>query len=666
MLTISKPLAIALLLLKPFPLLAETKAPPLNDCAREAVKAERLYLNEKHQSALHSFNLCFKKDVKNKKNLLFFIKILPENSASQYYEDLLKIADKAIKEKNKGYIPYLALCKYYRNKNRLNNAVSNCRKALTIDPIAYPVYRELGLTYSKTKNSKKAVENFKYGIDISSGNYRARYLLAEEYFKANNNNLALKNYRKAFNLLPRHAKNTVFSAHISKRIKTLKSRLLKKNKAKQRKINAARKAKIEKCVNKAGAYSASDRLEEAYAQISRCLKMDAAHSKARIFSADILMRLGKYESAITEYITIAETKQNKKDLRAFCQIKAGDIYLKMKDNQLAMIHYQKAVKTNKSDINALLKLAKCHETESDFKKAMNCYESILKIEHGNIFAALKVKELKVKTMSNADILKEMKLRLIIDEKTEILTKEVKDLFFLIRKAETEYAVDYLKEKGVILTGRIITDKNQEGKIKLLLNAKGFKDYRWLMTREAISFFEEKEINLKTVFILRNKKGAVIFDKKGNLTNTGLRAYWLALEGKKSWLMPYENPATNPRQEQDNKKIREIRKMGYREISDSELGWLLEATDCPIDVLMPPKKKYLRIIKMEKSNRNFLCYETPSSCSSFGDGAILSTYMEQYRAGNTNIPTRKTSTAFFGKGAVERRNFCHEGKIWDGR
>ncbi|MBU2530047.1 MAG: tetratricopeptide repeat protein [Elusimicrobia bacterium] len=666
MISISKKLTIALILFNPFLLLAETETPPILDCAKEAAKAEQLYLNGKSQSALLSFDLCSKTRNKEKETFLYFIRILPENSSSSYYEDLLKIADKALQEKNNNYIPYLALCKYYRNKNHLNTALSNCKKALMLEPIAYPVYRELGLTYAKTKNSTKAIENFKQGIDISSGNYTARYLLAEEYFKIKNDKAALANYAKTLNLLPLQAKNSLFANNISKRIAILNNRLSKQSELRQNKINKVQSAEVEKCISAANNYSNSDRLEEAYAQISKCQKMDKSNSKAIMFSADILMQLGKYEASIEEYKRIAQIKKFQKDVRSFCHLKIGEIYSKMQNNKLAITHYEKAVQINAADTNALLKLAKCHENDSNYEKAISYYKSILKVEPSNILANLKVKELKVKTMSEEDILKEMKLRLIIDENSDTLTKDIKDLFYLMREAETKYAVDYLKEKNVILSDKIITLRNSEGKFKLFLNAKGFKTYRWLMTREAVRFFEAKGIDLTTIFLLRDKKGAIIFDKKGDLTDEGLRAYWSALEGKNTWLLPYEKPPANTRQEQDNKKIGEIRSLGYREISEPELAWLLKATDCPMEVLMPPQKKYLQIIKTEDSKMNFLCYETPSSCSPFGDGAILATYMEQYRAGNSNIPTGKTSTAFFGTGAIERKNFCHEGKIWDGR
>ncbi|MEA3307285.1 MAG: hypothetical protein U9Q34_05835, partial [Elusimicrobiota bacterium] len=276
-----------MLFINPVPLLAGTAHPPI-DCASRAEKAFNLHLSGHSQLALDSFNACLKKNSKDKNTLLFFIKLLPENSSSPYYTDLFKLADASIKEKNTGLIPYLSLCKYYRNKNQLNSAFANCKKALMIDPISYAVYRELGLTYSKSKNPQKAIENFNRAINISSANYKARYMAAEEYFKIKNNKPALKNYLKAFNLMPSGARNTAFASHLSKRIKMTRNRIAKKNKLRQKGSVRAEKAKNEKCIAKAEKYARQDRLEEAYAQISTCLKRDKSNSKARMFSADIL------------------------------------------------------------------------------------------------------------------------------------------------------------------------------------------------------------------------------------------------------------------------------------------------------------------------------------------------------------------------------------------
>ena len=129
---------------------------------------------------------------------------------------------KAIKEKTHDYAYYLGLCKYYRNKNRMDNAFANCRKALMLEPTAYPVYRESGLNYGKIKNSKKAIENFAQGIEISSASYKARYFLAEEYFKSGKHKLSLRTYAKALKIAPPGGRNIPFKDKILKRVKLLK------------------------------------------------------------------------------------------------------------------------------------------------------------------------------------------------------------------------------------------------------------------------------------------------------------------------------------------------------------------------------------------------------------------------------------------------------------
>lgn len=669
-----KKLLAVLLLLKPFPLFA--------NCENAADKAKKLYLNGKTPAALKILDECIGENPTDRKSLLFFIEILPEKRFPLYYKTLLNAADKAIKEKTGDYAYYLGLCKYYRNKNLMNNAFANCRKALMLEPTAYPVYRETGLNYGKINKSKKAIENFAQGIEISSANYKAHYFLAEEYLKSGKHKLALKTYTKALKIAPAGGRNIPLKDKIFKRVKLLKIIISKNKKKKREKEKTKTKAKnalyFDECVSDARKHLNNNNLEKAEAKISDCLKTNDSNTKALILSADISMRLGKYKTAIAEYKkalklqkkplntgkTIrkkTETNQNPDVLAAFYHYKIGKAYFKAMNLNLAARHYQKALNIKPDDINVLLGMSECHEYEAKYKKAMVYYEKILQFEPSNQIAYRRIKELKVKTMNNKGIIKEMKLRGAISENTELLTKETKELFYLMRETESNYAISYLKSKNVVIAEKIIKIKNPNGKIRLFLNMRGFKIYKRLLTKDAINYFEKKGINLRDVFLLRDKSGKKIFDKKGKLTNSGIKAYWLASEEEKSWIMPYETPPKNAQDEKNNEKIEKARKSGYREISEPEFFWLLKATDCPVDILTPPENNYLRILQIKNRERYFLCYEGP--CAQFENSNALSNYIERYRAGDDLVSTGKTSTAFFGSGAVEKRKFCHNGKIW---
>ena len=419
-------------------------------------------------------------------------------------------------------------------------------------------------------------------------------------------------------------------------------------------------------------------LKTAEAKISNCLKINDSNTNALILSADISTRLGKYKNAIAKYKKVlklqknpqntvktisekTEINQNPGILTAFYHYKIGGNYFKTKNLKLAASHYQKALNIKSDDINVLLGMAECHEYEAKYKKAMLYYEKILQFEPSNQIASRRIKELKVRTMNDKDIIKEMKLRGAIAENTKLLAKETKELFYLMRETESNYAVSYLKSKNVTLAEKIIKIKNPNGKIRLFLNMKGFEIYKQLLTRDAINYFEKKGINLRDVFLLRDKSGKKIFDKKGKLTNSGIRAYWLANAEEKSWIMPYETPAKTVQDEKDNKEIEKTLKSGYKEMSEPEFFWLLKATDCPVDILTPPENNYLRIIQIKNRERYFLCYEGP--CAQFEGSSALSNYIERYRTGDDFVSTGKTSTAFFGSGASKKRKFCHNGKIW---
>ena len=54
------------------------------------------------------------------------------------------------------------------------------------------------------------------------------------------------------------------------------------------------------------------------------------------------------------------------------------------------------------------------------------------------------------------------------------------------------------------------------------------------------------------------------------------------------------------------------------------------------------------------------------CGSTGEAATLTTYIERYRAGDTQVSELTGSTAFFGTGGVAKKRFCYQGKIWYGK
>ena len=109
---------------------------------------------------------------------LYAVELLPENSPGRA-RALAAAAGAMLEKKSEDYAWYLGLCKALRCAARAQEAVSNCRKALELDPTAYPVYRELGLSYAAAGNPRKASETLEQGVELSSSNYKAYYTLAK-------------------------------------------------------------------------------------------------------------------------------------------------------------------------------------------------------------------------------------------------------------------------------------------------------------------------------------------------------------------------------------------------------------------------------------------------------------------------------------------------------
>lgn len=270
---------------------------------------------------------------------------------------------------------------------------------------------------------------------------------------------------------------------------------------------------------------------------------------------------------------------------------------------------------------------------------------------------------KISSRSISETMEELRLRGAADAKKTAPSMEDLDLLEIMRQAELDGAVDYLREKQAGLGG-LVVEKKEGGQVRLLLRPEGLKRYQALLSREAVPFFEKKKIPLQEVFTLRDLRGRPVFGKDGRLTYDGLRAYWRARSGAKAWLMHYETPAREPAPE-DEKMAADadaLKKIGFQEISEPEYLWLLKTTSCPEDILRSPPCD-IRMLTAPKRRKYFLCSAPPPACSD--EAGTLAGYVARYRNNDDWTPDDEKSTAFFGTGAMEKRRFCHDGRIWKG-
>jgi len=621
---------------------------------------------------------ALKRDPSDENLYAYALEILPEGP-SKYAGPLRDITAKASALKPESYIYYLGLCKLTRCAGQPAEALSNCKKARALDPTSLAVYRELGLTYSRNGDGDRALETLVQGVELSSGNYKAYYYLADEYERRKEFPAALKNYRKALALL-KTGKNTdrrtdsrlirgrinICSGAVTKAAGHRKPNRLTDppadNPAAHKTAAAAPEKLFETCMKEAEDLKKADDPVDMEKKLSACAALTPKNPQPKIERAGFLIRLGKYEEAAVQYQKAAGLFPENDPMAAFCHLKTAQTYSKLNDIPKAILYYGKALEINKNDLNAMMGLAAVNEARADFKTAGDLYSRVLKAEPSNAKARERLDEINFNLLSDSQLLDELRGRGGSDDKKTAFSAEDLKLLKTIRLAERNGAVDYLKTRTSYTKG-LIMEKQKQDHIKLMLTLAGFKSYQNYQTRDAVNFFEKKGITLRDVFTLRNLNGTPFFAPGGKLTIEGMESYWAAQSGNKTWLMPYEAVSRSPEDDTLNAQTDEFLKNGFKEISEPEYFWLMKVTSCPEEVLRNPPCG-IKLLKTSKTRKYFLCYSETAPCYTQA-AQMLAGYVERYRANNTWIPENTGATTFFGTGGGEQRRFCHNGKIWTG-
>ncbi len=598
---------------------------------------------------------------------LLAVELLPDNSPARA-KRLAAAAEKMLKSAGSDYAGYLGACKALRVLSSLPEALSNCKKALETDPTAYPVYRELGFTYSAAGNPRKAAETLEQGVEISSSSSQAHYHLAREMEKRGDAARAAAAYRSGLALAARdrRTEDAYYRPLLKAGLRRAEARRavpkkpVKKAAAPQAAPAPGGKAQAAACLAKFREEFLKDNLGTALAQSDACLALAPSDPELAHERAPLLVRLGKYEEGVREYERAAGLYGPKNPSAALCRLKAAETWHKLGNTEKAAEQYRLELKANPRDMNALKGLAAVLEARSDFSGAAETYEAILKLEPANQKARVRREELKTATLTGAQMLEEMKLRKAVDEKATALQPEDIKLFKAIRAAELAGAADYLRLKAPSAQGLTLQQQGPDG-TRVLLTGTGYKSYLFHASREAVKFLEGEGVGMRELFKVRTTAGAPIFDPAGKLTPEGAELWRSAVPGKKAWLLTHEPVPESPQAVQANKEIVEAEKEGYREIFEPEYLWLLRATDCPEDVMMKHPVN-MRTVNDGARLRYLLCYVDKALCMN-PLNTPLPGYIEAYRAGNDHISDAKASTAFFGTGAVKKHRYCEDGKVF---
>jgi len=115
-------------------------------------------------------------------------------------EDNLIIA--SAKVSRHGFAIHKDLGEVYRRQGKIDEAISELKKAIAMNPRYADAYHNLGNTYQQIGNFKEAIANYEKAVEFNPGLWQTYYNLCAVYYQLGRYNLAYRNIKKAIKLNP--------------------------------------------------------------------------------------------------------------------------------------------------------------------------------------------------------------------------------------------------------------------------------------------------------------------------------------------------------------------------------------------------------------------------------------------------------------------------------
>lgn len=277
-------------------------------------------------------------------------------------------------------------------------------------------------------------------------------------------------------------------------------------------------------------------------------------------------------------------------------------------------------------------------------KITTCMALILLLQAGGVMAA---------GPTSADALQELKFRNAVPETRYKAGAEDLAALEAMEKAEEGGAFDLLAQKRKSIPPGFYKERSG----RRVMTLQGFMDYRARLTRDAMKFFQDKNMTWNEILGLRDLKGAPAVGEFNQLSYAGMQMYRDAAGGEKTWLLPGEALPYSSMSPED-KRCAKLLKGGFMEISQPEYLWLLKTTRCSEETLHGDYD--IITVKYKKISSRYFIKPPPPGIKN-----IVFFYIAKYRNGNTE-ESGEVSTGFFGTGSVAARHLCTgDGKTWRG-
>lgn len=122
-----------------------------------------------------------------------------------------------------------------------------------------------------------------------------------------------------------------------------------------------------------------------------------------------------------------------------------------------------------------------------------------------------------------EFLYELQRRRVVDQDARSWTPEQYTLLLRLREAEAIGAFPLLRRRLGTLRGFAVEEKSG-GYQQLWLTKEGYRRFIFVLSQDAIAYFESKGAKVKWVFALTSLRGRKLFSKNGILTQEGISVY----------------------------------------------------------------------------------------------------------------------------------------------
>ena len=400
-------------------------------------------------------------------------------------------------------------------------------------------------------------------------------------------------------------------------------------------------------------FNAKDHIAAEHA-LEKCSKAEKADPNVQISMGGVKFLLAKYDEAEKYFNAALKTMPKNSPYFSYVYSNLGDIAIQKKQMKKAMVYYEKSLKYQPEDVNALVGYGYTLEKIGQKNSAVIYYKKALDIDFSNLSARKNLIRLEPESLSDKEKLEALKDRNIVAPEAESFSEEDIEMLKKILKAERGSAIDYLSLKfGITLPEGTIFERNPNTfYARKMLTLSGYNLLMGKLSSDAKEFFLSKNISVSELFALNDLNGKPIFNKDGLLTEEGLMAYNKSLKGKKSYLLPGEKPAVT--KEKEDELAMQYIAQGYSEVTRMEFQYVEKETQCSEQTLVNGLK--CRTIGDGPDKRYFVLSREETQIPFSIPYMFVQEYRELYGKGKDNAPVYRST---FGEKQRGSLSVCNE-------